>query len=462
VNGHAAAARRLATRPGPWAGAAVVIGMTVGVFAARDASMASKLVVAGVGAIVAVLVLRSLEFGVVALLFTLPLDRFGRIPGLPVHVTAYQLLLVVVLVSWGLVIAARGREMLRFSWLDVGMAAVMGAALWSLPHSHAPGATVTAMARLVFLWLFTLLYANAASDERRMRAIVTALLVTVAGAGLLAVGQQWFGLDLGAIKDYRDYGGGVNFSRAGAFFKDPNQLGTFMSVGFLMALALLVRATGRTRALLLSAVVAISGLALIASLSRTAWVGTAIGVVLVIALAPARRRVPIAWAAVALGTVAVLLASPLIIQRALSVSDVSGDRSVATRFYMTESTLAMIRDNPVWGTGLDAFPQVYPAYRLPGSSATIVELHQLPLALPVEMGLAGLLAEIVFLGCLVAVYWRKRPSGFTGWEAATLSALVALLVQTFFQYYLYFEYMWLVLALGVAATRLARAQEEDS
>ncbi|TLM94641.1 MAG: hypothetical protein FDZ75_05485 [Actinobacteria bacterium] len=257
-------------------------------------------------------------------------------------------------------------------------------------------------------------------------------------------------------------GGAVWFSRAGAFFSDPNQLGTFMSIALVMAFAMLVRETSKRAAVMEACAIGVTGLALVASASRTAWVGAAIGIVVVLLTAPAKRRKGVWIAAVSVGLAGVLFASPMLIERAVSSGDVNKDRSVATRVYMTQSTLAMIKDNPIWGTGLDAYPALYPAYRLPGSSPTIVELHQLPLALPVEMGLAGMLAEAVLVFSFIALYWRRRPEGWTVWEAATLAALLTVLVQTMFQYYLYFEYLWLVVALAVVARRLATATEEEA
>jgi O-antigen ligase len=442
-----------------WLILTVLAGGIAGVAALRAPLLATAAFTLVVGIAFAALVVWRLEIGVIALLFTLPLDTYGRVPGLG-GVTLYQLVLLVTLAAWGLQLMAH-RRTIRFSWADVGMSAVILAALWSYPHSLNPGGTIFAIVRLLFTWAFMLLLTNAVVTEKELRRVVMAFLLTAVGAGLLAIAQQWLGVSFGAIKDYLALGGGVSFSRAGAFFADPNQLGTFMSIALIMAAALLVHEKSRRYALLWVAVGGVTGLALVASLSRTAWVGALLGLVIVVLTAPRdRRRAVIMWAA-GIGVAVAIFGSPFLVARLLSVGDVSGDKSVATRYYMTQSTIAMIRDNPVWGTGLDAYPLAYPAYRLPGSSATIVELHQLPLAFPVEMGLAGVLAEIVLFTAMMAPFVRRRKRGWTVWESATFAALLGILVQTLFQYYLYFEYLWLVLALGVVASRLARASEEE-
>jgi O-antigen ligase len=119
----------------------------------------------------------------------------------------------------------------------------------------------------------------------------------------------------------------------------------------------------------------------------------------------------------------------------------------------------MIRDMPVFGTGLGAFDQAYPLYRRPGTLVKITKPHQLPLGLWAEMGLGGLLAELALAGAIAVTFVRRRPDGWTDLEALAAAGVAALLTQTLFQYYLYFEYPWLYLALSVVAVRLARTGE---
>lgn len=443
-----------------WVLLTALAGVLAGVAALQGPLVAGVLLALALGVAFSAVVVWRVEIGVLALMFTLPLDTFGRVPGLG-GVTLYQLVLLVTLGSWGLQLIAH-RRTLRFSWADIGMGAVILAALWSYPHSLDQGGTLFAIVRLLFTWAFVLLITNTVTSEKWLYRAVMTFFVTAVGAGLLAISQQWLGVSFGAIKDYLALGGAVSFSRAGAFFTDPNHLGTFMSLALVMAVALLVHERRRGAALIWLALIGITGLALVASLSRTAWVGALLGLVIVIITSPRDRFRAVVLGAAAVGIAVVAFGSPFLVARLLSAGDVTGDKSVATRYYMTQSTIAMIRDNPIWGTGLGAYPLVYPSYRLPGSSATIVKLHQLPLAFPVEMGLAGILAEAVLLFAMFAPYVRRRPDGWTRWESATFAALLAVLIQTLFQYYLYFEYLWLVLALGVIATRLAKAAEEET
>jgi O-antigen ligase len=157
-----------------------------------------------------------------------------------------------------------------------------------------------------------------------------------------------------------------------------------------------------------------------------------------------------------------VLAPDLVVSRVQSIANVDTDVSVATRYYMNVSMGEMIADRPVAGAGLGAFDKAYPAYRRPGTSFDIVKPHQVPLAFVAETGIAGVLAELTLLGALLALYWRRRPHGWGALESAVLVGTVTLLVGTLFEYYLYFEYVWLFFGLSVVVARLARTEKEDA
>jgi O-antigen ligase len=195
--------------------------------------------------------------------------------------------------------------------------------------------------------------------------------------------------------------------------------------------------------------------------SRGGWVGAAAGLVAAVLTAPKRRRAWLVGALLAVVLLAAALAPDLIVSRVTSIGDVNTDVSVATRYYMNQSMQDMIAARPVFGTGLGAFGKAYPAFRRPGTSFDIVKPHQVPLAFVAETGIAGLLAEVVLFGAIVALYWHRRPDGWDALESAVLVGTVALLVGTLFEYYLYFEYVWLYLALSVVATRLVRNKKKE-
>jgi O-antigen ligase len=451
---------RLVRTPWPWLVAAGTLGAASGLAAAQGTLWAGALAALGVGAAFVWLAWLRLDVALVALLFTLPLDVYGRVITTPVTVTVFQLGLLAILAAWLARVALRADATLRFSTVDLGAAALLAAGLWSLPHSLAPSATMFGIVRFGFLWAFEVMYANGIRTSKQLERVVRFLVVTGVLIGLLAIVQYRLpGFHFGIVRAVRTLGGGTAFSRASGLFQDPNYLAGFISACFVAACAMLVHSKGRADAAWWMAGAGVTGLALLVTFSRSGWVGAAVGLVVVLVTAPRRRRAGLIAVAAALAVAIVIAAPPSIVSRTKSIGAVSTDLSVATRYYMVFSTVEMIRDRWVWGTGLAAYDKAYPPYRKPGTLLTILKPHQLPLALWAEMGIAGLLAELALVGGVIAVFWRRRPQGWGPLESVALAGLLTLSTQTFFQYYLYFEYPWLFLALSVAATRIARREE---
>jgi putative inorganic carbon (hco3(-)) transporter len=451
-------ARSSRVEPAAWVAVALLCGLLVGWMVSRGSASVADVVLVAAGAVVALLTFRRLEFGLLLMLFVLPLDSYGRIISQPVAITAFHVVLLICLLAWSRKLLT-GRAHLHFSWVDAGVLAFIGAGLWSLPTSLAPSATAVAVFRIGFLWLLALLYANGVENEAQLRRLLVALAVT--GVLLSAVGlAQYFvpGFDLGSIRDVLRAGGAVSFSRVGAFFFDPNYFAGLLSALTPMCLAFLVHARSRRAAVAWGLAAAATGLTLILTFSRGGWVGGAVGLVVVVVTAPRRRRAWMAGALVAIALVAAVSAPATIVSRFTSISNVETDVSVATRYYMTASMQDMIAARPVFGTGLGAFDKAYPSFRRPGTSFDIVKPHQIPLAFIAETGVAGAIAEIILVGGLIAIYWRKRPEGWDVLEAAVLVGVVTLLVGTLFEYYLYFEYLWLFLGLSPVVMRIVRAK----
>ncbi len=445
----------------PWLLTAVVAGAAGGVIALQGVRVSGLALAAVVAACLVAVAVKRLDIGLILLLFTLPLDVYGRVLTEPIAVTVFQLMLVLTLGAWALKVVGEGASWFRLSAVDVGIGALVLAGVWSLPNSLAPSATVTAIVRVAFLWAFCLMYCNAVRDAAELRRVLGFLVGTGGAIGLLALAQYFVpGFDFGSTHDVRGLGGTVALTRAGGFFEDPNYLAGFLSVTFIAAFAMLVHARGRRAALGWGVGLGVTGLALLVTFSRTGWVGAALGCVAIALTAPRRRRVWLIAGGLAVAVAAVALAPEQIVSRTRSIGDIERDMSVATRYYMFYSTIEMIEDDWVYGTGLGAYDRAYPEYRKPGTRLAILKPHQLPLALWAEMGIAGLLAQVALIAALIVLFARRGHAGWTGPEAAALAGLLTLLVQTLFQYYLYFEYVWLFLALAVLATRLGRTEKE--
>lgn len=167
-------------------------------------------------------------------------------------------------------------------------------------------------------------------------------------------------------------------------------------------------------------------LALVGSLTRSAWLGLLVAVtVLVLVRAP---RLLLLYPPVALA--AVLLAPAPVLQRAQSIAELE-DPSNYDRLCMAEAGLHMLAERPLFGIGPELVKPRYAIYRHPTAPRySVPHLHNNLLQLGAERGLATVAAYTwtMLSGLLVA--WRsyRQEGGRLGPRADLhLGTFVALL-----------------------------------
>ncbi|MDI6843785.1 MAG: O-antigen ligase family protein [Anaerosomatales bacterium] len=443
-----------------WLAAAVASGSVAGLAAGNRVGM--LLLAALVGLVALAAVVRRPHLGIYLILLLVPLDIYGRVISQPVPITLYQLALALTLTGWWVRAATEPGRWVRFAPVDAGCGLLVVAAFLSAAWSLDPSSTLKAGIRILFAWLLALAAANTLTDRRLLRTGYAVLLGTAALHGAIGFAQQFVpGFDLGRVKAYMAAGGRVNFVRASGFFEDPNMFAGFLAAAFVAGLAFVVHSSTRRSLAFWSLATAVTGAGLVATLSRTGWVTAALGAVVVALTAPPRRRT---WL-VAAGLTAILgltaVAPGTVASRAASIFDTERDESNRTRYGMYQSTVEMIRDDWVLGTGLAAYEKAYPSYRKPGTSQVVVKPHQLPLSMWAEMGVFGLAAEIALALGTWLLFWPRRGRPWSVYEAAAIAGLASLLAGSLFQYYLYFEYLWLFLAFAVSAHRLSAGPADE-
>jgi len=443
-----------------WAVGAAAVGAGVGLLVVDRGLLGLGYLLVVLGLVAwAYAVVRSPIASLAVALASLAFDVTGRIIQEPIPFTVYQVALLVALLSYALAVMFRRTPLPRLSFVDAGMFMLVLAGAWSLPFSAAPSATIIGTIRLLFVWAFVLLIENVPQSRRDMRMLLGVLALVSAAHALLGVAQAAMpGLGIGNVHVQGPPTDLVR--RPSGFFDDPNYYAGMLSAGFIAAGALTTYARRWSTAIFWAAVAAVCGAGILVTFSRTAWVAVAVGLVVLALTAPPHLRKWLVGAGIACVIALFLYAPGPIIDRLTSSADVSGDRSVATRVYMAESMVEMIRENPVWGTGLAAFERVYPYYRKTGADRTIARPHQVPMGVIAEMGIAGLLALVVLVVGLGWTYLAPGRRRLWMGESAALAGLACMFVQSLLQYYLYFEYLWLFVGLSVVAVRLGRTQEE--
>jgi O-antigen ligase len=171
--------------------------------------------------------------------------------------------------------------------------------------------------------------------------------------------------------------------------------------------------------------------ALALTLTRSAWVGTFVGLAVLFSLRDFRMLAVLPIVA----AVFVALAPASVTDRVYSMFDVN-DPSNRDRVAMMHSGLHIVRDHPLTGVGPNMVPRVYAQYRDPlAVNATNPHLHNVPLQIAAERGLPALGAWIWFLAVALRDLWRRfRGSEMPSLAAGALAALAAMLAAGFFEY----------------------------
>ena len=284
----------------------------------------------------------------------------------------------------------------------------------------------------LLFWLAVQLIAGDADADW----IIWSLLFSGYVVAVVAVLQAGFGV----------LGGGFfrsTYIRADATMAHPDFLGIFLAMLLPIALAKLIgRHSSMTRLLAANLVVVLS-LGLVATFTRSAWIGAVLGVAVVLALHGGRLRVLpvigfVALLAVAFGALAWFVnARPTTVpggvanvySRIVSITDLSSG-SIAERLAVWGDTPRVIAARPILGWGPSNFGAVYPQFQSANRNAILFDdPHEETLGIAAKQGVVGLLAYLWILVAFVRAFWKGRrlPGAvalFGGWVGYQVSMQV--------------------------------------
>ncbi len=129
------------------------------------------------------------------------------------------------------------------------------------------------------------------------------------------------------------------------------------------------------------------------------------------------------------------------------------------RMLYNRSVVPIIKEYPVFGTGLGTFEYVYPRYQPAQEQRYLKELHNDWLQLMVETGIVGFL--IVFVGFLaimkrfITVWWKRHDTFAVGIGIGCIGAIFASAIHSLFDFSLHIPANLLTLTAVVAIGFLA-------
>lgn len=410
----------------------------------------------------------------------LPLVRL-RLSGQRFQVGVLALLPLLAGIAW---FAARAIERPRPAWrwgpahVTLPLLLFSGWTLiraWPVHVRHILAIVVVA----VCLYLATYLYVLQEGREQWCVALLAVLLAvqgSIAAAQFLrqgSVGLGWLGegwLDPDGQGISVIEAGGRRWLRAYGLTAHPNLLGGYLGMSLLVCLAALRGFLVRHRPLVWAAI-GLGGLGLFGSFSRSAWLGTAVGLgYLAWVTRPWRRvdwRSPRTRWAIGVGAVLLVAAGlalgglygDLLGARLLRLNSPLEATSIQERLVDYGQAWGLIGDVPLKGVGSGYYIAALWAGVGEDRPPGFRKVHNAYLLAAAELGVLGALLWVsVLLAPLVAMALRARHCGANQAGAGWAAAFACALVLGLFDSYLYVpSTWWAALFMGLLAGGYARS-----
>jgi O-antigen ligase len=352
-----------------------------------------------------------------------PSDRLEQLGALAVFgvagavlfsIAVAQILLAVAIACWVAVIAIR-RERIEVPVFFWPLSAYAGITLVSAAFSFEPRVSLVDCKQLVLFLLVPVVYRF--MTRERAPTIITVILSFAAASAVFGI-IQYATITLNPLSQ-RPHG----------------TLGHYMTYSGLLMLVISVALArilfGRSDRMWAAVVMPALAVAVVVTLSRSAWVGACAAAALLLAMKDFRLLavLPIV-AAVFFAT-----APPAVMARFVSIFDVR-DPTNRDRLAMLREGEHMIAAHPLVGVGPNMVEVLYPEYRDPDAVEKInPHLHNVPVQIAAERGLPALAIWLWFVVALtVAAAKRFHAGGDRFLAAAALAATVAMLTAGLFEY----------------------------
>jgi O-antigen ligase len=433
------------------------------------------------------LALRMAQGGVLVSLVVMPVWlRLGQRPDLfaPLYVSRFVLLLPLLwTIGWW---AASGfvgfSDLVRMRSAAIWAACLGFWALWAslsqnwafVRVSHpATGANASLQIGLVVAFALAV-----ASLRLNPVAVAATLAIGLTGHAVLAIAQAdangAVGLRTLGEFPYHAWTNGVSIVRSGTqtivrpfgLMPHPNILAGFLTVGVL-ASAGLWAAPGRIARVIGLVCAPLLLYALLLTFSRAAWLGLAVGGLILFALGWRRLRVRSARATALAGTLACVIAGAVFVAgyadfigaRTATTQESVELRSISDRIVFTDFALRAIGEKPLTGVGAGSFPWRSSAYL----QETFFDLqgdnvHNIYLLVWAELGTPGLVLFLVAIAAGLRSAWVAVRRDRSSAGIALLASFVALAVVGLFDHYPYSllhpsALWWTCLAAALSETR---------
>ena len=225
---------------------------------------------------------------------------------------------------------------------------------------------------------------------------------------------------------------GRRWYRAALPFVGSNAAGTIFCVAILVALGYFYRADRRGRLILFPVTILLTS-ALIATQSRGAFVAFIAGLIVFLLLGIKSRRTLIISLATLVGVICIVgfffRTNPSVASRYARILNPLANRD---RLEIWRIALQMMRDHPILGVGFNNFQDVYPLYRDPEVSRTVMSMaHNIFLEFGSTTGIPGLVLfmVVVIRGLLVGIKGVIKAGSSSSLPITALAVFVSIMTH---------------------------------
>jgi O-antigen ligase len=337
----------------------------------------------------------------------------------------------------------------------------MMAILVSTAFANELGRALDGTRRLFSMAVLFFLVVAFVDTERKVRIALICILASTAISGGIIVLDSQAGASVIAAQAAFEAGGEAFRSR-GATQGDATTAASILLAGAGLGAMLALRARGTLRTVALAA--ALLGIAgMLFSFTRSATLVAGLGAAWI---AWRHRRSPVVVAGVAAAGLALIVLLPAVLwERLAALFGQDHDFTLFRRLGYHVIGLQLLAEHPLFGIGPRNFSQYYMDFDnrwVPGRTLTPRVMHNMYLAIAVEIGLVGAAAFIAMLAsgfarCLTAV--RTTTSrALAGYGEATLFGFALLLIVSATLPNETNKYVWIYAGLTVAIARVAAAE----
>lgn len=357
---------------------------------------------------------------------------------LPISFAATNIFLTAGTLLWvGKMILLRRMDLMRtpFDKLIVLLVILSAASILGSPD---PGFSAYNYSHLMgrYILIYYLVIHNIHSPEQVKR-----LVLVILGSAAVVTAYGFYQYEWGTTVSAGEWVDDEQFPdlkfRVFSTLENPNLLAGFLVTMMSLAAGIGCTAEEWGKRLLWSGLVVLFGFCLALTYCRGAWISL-LATVVVYGVLYNRK---IFWLLLFIPVLA-FAAHDVFLERLVSILNPT-DTSSTLRFALWESTLAMIRDHPLFGIGWGAYWLVYPQYDffINDASTKIVHAHNMYLNIAAEIGIPGFLAFLAILYGHVrkalVVYYSTADRWTAGIMMGFLSAIAGLLVSGFTDYIMF-------------------------